>query len=135
MIRKIALLLIFSACFSAYSQKNYTQFRNGKFRVTDPKSQKVCIITRDGDTQTEKMEESDEVYDFDIKWLDDCTYIVTPTPATIARNKDVLKAGTMTVKITKAKDSTYVQNITVANYPKFRRSDTVYLVKDKKEKE
>ena len=135
MIKKITIICcLLLSSYIGYSQVGCAQYRNGKFKVTDPKSQKVCIITREGDTQTEKMEESEEVYDFDIKWLDDCTYIVTPTPATIARNKDVLKAGTMTVKISKVKDSSYVQNITVANYPKFKRVDTVFLVEEKESK-
>jgi len=96
--------------------------------VTDPASKKVCIITRDGNIQTEKMEDDAEVYDFDIVWLDDCTYTVSPTAATAARNKDTLKAGTMTVKIFKPKEGSYMQRVTVANNPKFRRIDEVFVV-------
>lgn len=127
----IALLLI--TITSAFAQEGCSKFRTGVFKVTDPKSKQVCIITRDGDTQTEKMEESEEVYDFDVKWLDDCTYTVTPTPGSVAKNKDLSKAGTMTVTISKVKDSSYVQNIKVANYPTFKRTDTVYFVKEKDE--
>jgi hypothetical protein len=133
MTKKITILFLLLATAYGYSQKaDCTVFKNGTFKVTDPATKKVCIITRDGDIQTEKMEDAAEIYDFEIKWLDDCTYTVNPTPATAARNKDVLKAGTMTVKITKVKDSSYVQRITVANNPKFRRIDEVFLVKEKK---
>ena len=117
--------------FFGFSQNTCTKFKEGTFKVTDPATKKVCIITRSGNIQTEKMEDDAEVYDFDIVWIDDCTYTVSPTPATAARNKDATKAGTMTVQITRAKDSTYVQRIRVANNPKFRRADTVYLVKQK----
>ncbi|MGV3459625.1 MAG: hypothetical protein ACO1N9_04130 [Flavobacterium sp.] len=127
----IASLLITAT--SAFAQESCAKFRTGTFKVTDPKSKQVCIITRTGDTQTEKMVESDETYDFDVKWLDDCTYTVTPTPASVAKNKDLSKAGTMTVTMTKVKDSSYVQNIKVANYPTFKRTDTVYFVKEKEE--
>jgi hypothetical protein len=109
------------------------KYKNGTFKVTDPASKQVCIITRKDNVQTEKMEQSEEVYDFDLVWIDDCTYTVSPTPATVARNKDVSKAGTMTVRITKTTDTSYVQRITVANNPKFRRVDEVFLVLEKNE--
>lgn len=126
-----AFMLLFT--FLGYSQNtDCSKYKNGTFKLTDPKTKKVCIITRDGDKQTEKMEDAEEVYDFDIVWIDSCTYTVSPTPATAARNKDVLKAGTMTVKITKTKDDSYIQKATVANNPKFRRIDEVFVVKEKK---
>ena len=116
--------------FFGFSQESCLQFHEGTFRVTDPASKKVCIITREGDTQTERMEDSEETYDFTINWLNDCTYTINPTPSTIARNKEVLKAGTMTVKIIKTTDSSYTQKVRVANNPKFRRYDEVYVVKE-----
>ena len=128
---KITLLLLLAAFFGYSQGTDCAKFKNGTFRVTDPASKKVCIITRDGDRQTERMEESDQTYDFDIVWIDDCTYTVTPTASTAARNKDVLKAGTMTVKITKATDSSYTQRVTVANNPKFRRVDEVFVIEKK----
>lgn len=117
-----------------FSQEGCLKFRNGTFKVTDPASKKVCIITRDGDIQTERMEDSDETYDFNIEWINDCTYTVTPTPTTIDRNRDVLKAGTMTVKIVKTTDSSYTQKVRVTSNPKFRRYDEVYVVKKKEKK-
>lgn len=131
---KLLIATLFITATSAFAQDSCAKFRTGTFKVTDPKSKQVCIITRTGDTQTEKMEESDDVYDFDVKWLDDCTYVVTPTPASVAKNKELLKAGTMTVTMTKVKDSSYVQNIKVANYPTFKRTDTVFFVKEKEQK-
>lgn len=130
-IKLSAILLLVSVM--SYGQSACEKFKNGTFKFTDPATKKVCIITRDGDKQTERMEESDESYDFDLVWVDNCTYTVSPTAATAARNKDVLKSGTMTVKIIKAKENSYTQRITVANNPKFRRLDEVFLVADKKD--
>ncbi|MDV6168510.1 hypothetical protein R1T16_08750 [Flavobacterium sp. DG1-102-2] len=130
-ITLFTITLLFS--IGGYSQSACGKFKNGTFKVTDPKSKKVCIITRNDDKQTERMEESDETFDFEIKWLDDCTYTVTPTASAVAQNQKILDIGTMTVKITKAKDSSYTQRITVANNPKFRRIDEVFLVKQKEE--
>ena len=98
MLKKLLHITLFALLpVFGYSQSKCDPFKNGTFKVTDPASKKVCIITRDGNIQTEKMEDDAEVYDFDIVWLDDCTYTVSPTAATAARNKDTLKAGTMTV--------------------------------------
>lgn len=124
----IAVLLI--CANSIFAQNNCIRFKEGKFKVTDPKSKKVCFITREGDTQTEKLEEAEEAFTFDIKWLDDCTYTLTPTASTLARNKNVKDIGTMTVKIVRTKEDSYVHRVTVANNPKFRRVDEVFVVKD-----
>jgi hypothetical protein len=127
MLKKITHIALFLLPLLGFSQ-NCAQFKNGTFKVTDPATKKVCIITRDGNVQTEKMEESEEVYDFDLVWLDDCTYTVSPTPATAARNVSTTKVGTMTVKILRPKEGSYVQRVTVANNPKFRRVDEVFVV-------
>ena len=124
----IVAAVLFSAMMFAQA-KDCAKYKDGTFRLTDPATKKVCIITREGNRQTERMEASDETYDFDIVWIDNCTYTINPTPSTIARKKDVQKGGTMTVKILQAKDSSYVQRVTVANNPKFRRVDEVFLVK------
>jgi len=136
MIKKItfiAFTLLLSFLSNA-QEKACSKFKEGTFKVTDPTSKKVSYITRKGNVQTEKMENDEEVYDFDIVWIDDCTYTVNPTPATAARIKDINKAGTMTVMITRAKDSSYVQRIKIANKPKFRREDRVYLIKNEEKR-
>lgn len=130
-IKLSAITLLLSVM--GYSQSSCEKFKNGTFKFTDPATKKVCIITRDGDKQTERMEESEDTYDFDLVWLDDCTYTVSPTATTAARNQEVLKSGLMTVKIIKTKDSSYTQRITVANNRKFRRLDEVFVVPDKKD--
>lgn len=124
----LTLIICTFPCFGYSQAKDCAKFKHGTFKLTDPVTKKVCIITRDGNTQTEKMEESDEVYDFDVVWLDDCTFTLTPTAASAAKNKDVLKVGTMTVKITQTKEGSYIQRATVATNPKFRRIDELFEV-------
>ncbi|KOS05519.1 hypothetical protein AM493_05340 [Flavobacterium akiainvivens] len=128
MLKKISLCLLLSLPLLGLAQKNCALFKNGTFKLTDPATKKVCIIIRKDNVQTEKMEDAEEVYDFNIVWIDDCTYTVTPTAATAARNKDTLKAGTITVTITKTKENSYIQRVTSANNPKFRRIDEVFVV-------
>lgn len=132
MKRILAIVVLFICTNSIFAQTNCAQFKEGKFKVTDAKTKKVCLITREGDTQTEKLEEAEEAFTFDIKWLDDCTYTLTPTASTLARNKNVKDIGTMTVKIVKVKQDSYIHRVTVANNPKFRRVDEVFVVKDEK---
>ena len=119
--------------FSLAQVKDCSKFKDGKFRLKNPKTKKIAIITRDGDKQTEKMQDEPEEYDFDIKWIDACSYTVTPTPATSARNKKVVDLGTMTVTITKMTDSSYTQTVKIANYPKYRRTDEMVIVREKSE--
>lgn len=124
----ILLLLCFACC--AYSQeKDCQRFKDGTFKVIDPASKKVCIIKRDGKKQTERLEESAEEYSFDLMWIDDCTYTLTPTSSTLARNKDVKKIGAMRVKIVETKEASYVHNVTVENDADFLRVDEVFVIK------
>lgn len=116
--------------FIGYAQMECTKFKTGTFKVTDPASKKVCIIKREGDIQTERLEDSDQTCDFDIVWLDDCTYTLTPTASTLSRNKNVDEIGTMTVKIIKVTETSYTHRVSVAANPKFRRIDEVFIVKE-----
>ncbi|AXG74819.1 hypothetical protein DVK85_11490 [Flavobacterium arcticum] len=129
---KITLLLcLLLSSLSIYSQSNCADFKNGTFKFTDKETNRVCIIIREGNKQIEKMEDTqDKSYDFAIKWTDSCTYTVTPTPATIKKNKEILKLGTMTVQITPKTDTSYVQLVRVANSPKFKRRDEVFIIKE-----
>lgn len=124
------ILLLALLPIMSYGQDSCEKFKEGKFKFTDPGSQKVIIITRKGDVQTEKILDSDEIYDFNLKWIDSCTYTISPTPATIQKKKEVTELGTMTVKITPASDSSYVQVARVANSPKFKRRDEVFIIEE-----
>lgn len=127
---KITTLFVLLFTFLGYSQAmDCAKFKDGTFQVTDAASKKVCIIKRDGNKQTERFVESDETYDFDIHWVDECTYTLTPTAATLSRNKDIAKIGTMTVKITEVKDKSYMHQVTVSKKPEYKRVDEVFVVK------
>lgn len=129
-IKVILLFCFFVSCFSGHSQNNCADFKNGTFKFIDKGSQRTCILTRDGDRQTERMEDSEEVYDFTIKWVDSCTYTVSPTIETVRRKKEISDLGTMTVKISPVSDSSYIHLVRVAKSPKFKRRDEVFVVKD-----
>lgn len=129
-IQSVITFFAIISCLLSYGQDSCEKFKEGKFKFTDKESGKVCIITRKGDVQTEKILDSDEIYDFNLKWIDSCTYTISPTPATIQKKKEVTGLGTMTVKITPASDSSYVQVARVANSPKFKRRDEVFIIEE-----
>lgn len=127
-----AILLLLLTSLAGFSQStDCSKVREGKYRLTDTKSKQVSVITRKNDKQTEKMQDAEEIYDFDVKWLSDCSYTLTPTAATTARSKEITRLGTMTVTITQVKDSSYIQTVKLANYPTFKRTDEVFMVKEK----
>jgi hypothetical protein len=129
MVKITSLLVLMFTCFGYGQTMDCAKFKDGTFQVTDAASKKVCIIKRDADKQTERFVESDETYEFDLHWVDDCTYTLTPTASTLSRNKDIGKIGTMTVKITQVKDNSYVHNVTVSKKPEYKRVDEVFVVK------
>ena len=134
-IKTVILSMGLFLLLSGFNKQNdCLKFRNGTFKIIDPATKKVCIITRKDDIQTERMEDSAETYDFKIKWVDDCTYTVEPTATTIERNREVLKVGLMTVTIVKTTDSSYTQKIQVEKNPDFQRFDNVFIVKKKERK-
>lgn len=131
-MRKKLLFLLFLISFTCFSQTpDCAKFKDGTFQITDPGSKKVCIIKRDGDKQTERFMESDETYEFDLHWVDACTYTLTPTAATLSRNKDIKEIGIMTVKITEVKDNSYIHLVSVSKKPEYSRVDEVFEVKKK----
>jgi len=127
----VILLLLFTSLTGFSQATDCSKVREGKYRLTDAKSKQVSVITRKNDKQSEKMQDAEEIYDFDVKWLSDCSYTLTPTAATTARSKEITRLGTMTVTITQVKDSSYIQTVKLANYPTFKRTDEVFMVKEK----
>jgi len=129
---KKLLYLLFLTSFTGFSQDlDCARFKNGTYQITDPGSKKVCIIKRDGDKQTERFVESDETYEFDLHWVDDCTYTLTPTASTLSRNKAIKEAGIMTVKITETKANSYINVVSLSKKPEYSRVDEVFEVKKK----
>lgn len=118
-------------CFGYSQNMDCSRFKDGTFQVTDAGSKKACIIKRDGTKQTERFVESDETYEFDLHWVDDCTYTLTPTAATLSRNKAIKDIGIVTVKITEVKDNSYVHLVTLSKKPDYSRVDEVFEVKKK----
>ena len=85
---------------------NCKKFKNGTFKMTY--LGKNGIVKRKGNIQDEYYNgEKTPSLSFTVKWIDNCTYTLTPTEATRKLNPEIPKDGVMTVKITKTTTSSY----------------------------
>jgi len=87
------------------------QFKNGMFKTTYKGI--TDIIKRSGSDQIEYFQGSSDKPDhYIVKWLDDCTYTLTPDSSTLAENKDIPRNIVFTVRITNPIKDSYTQTMT-----------------------
>lgn len=84
------------------------KFRDGTFRLVDPVSG-TSIIKRKGSRQTETISSKKGRSTFIVKWIDDCTYTLTPTRRTRRKFGDLPEDSYLVVKIIEVNESSYVQ--------------------------
>lgn len=109
-ITKILLTLVLLFICSIYALKaqspNCKKFRNGTFKMVYLKSN--AIIKRNGNKQDEYINGSKSpTLSFTVKWVDDCTYTLTPDLLTLKKNPNIPKGSFMVVKITKTTNNSY----------------------------
>lgn len=113
-MKKIKVLsLMCMVSFGLYSQSlSCLKFRNGKFQSTY--NGKTAIIERSGSKQVEyfvNLKDSLKI-EFDIKWLNDCTYTLTPTKESLVKYSKFPKNALITVRITNTTATSYTQSST-----------------------
>lgn len=73
---KFSLLLLIALTLLSFTLKDECKgFRNGTFELNSAEGKKHTII-RKGNKQTEYVEKAKSLSEFDIKWIDDCSYIL-----------------------------------------------------------
>lgn len=106
-------LLIFILTLGLHAQSlDCKKFRNGKFKST--LEGRTAIIERSGSIQKEyfiNLKDSLKI-SFDVKWLDDCTYTLTPTKESFEKYPRLPQNALITVKITNTTPNSYTQNST-----------------------
>ncbi len=105
------------------------QFRDGTFRMPADSIMPETIITRKGAKQTEIADKKTPIESV-VKWIDDCTYTLTPTPQTIALIHGLPKGCFLTVKIIDIKGDMLVQE-SKWNFYREVFTTKVYKIKDK----
>jgi hypothetical protein len=83
-----------------------SKFKTGTFKMWI--GTKIAIIKRSPDMQTEKIDTMKTPDTLMVKWLDDCTYTLTPTPYTLNKTPRVPKNLVLTVTIDATTDSSYM---------------------------
>ena len=101
----IILPLLITACSSP---SDCQKFRNGKFKMIFDGH--TTIITRSGNTQIERREGVEST--LNVKWANDCTYILTPTKETLKKLPEIPKDAFVKVEIRKVNEDSYVQSST-----------------------
>lgn len=84
------------------------RFRNGTFKIPADSLLPETIIVRNGAKQIEMAEKKTSAESV-VKWIDDCTYVLTPTDRTIALVPGLPKGCFLTVKIIETKDDYLIQ--------------------------
>lgn len=112
----VIFILFFVSLFysSLYAQTlfNCKRFKNGTFKIYDQLSG-TATIQRKGSRQIESIE-GKGTFDFKVKWLNSCTYTLTPTKETYKKMPHLPKNATITVSIIELKENSYIQ---VSNAP------------------
>jgi hypothetical protein len=111
----IVLILLLSITVQAQSP-NCKAFRNGIF--TSIFEGNTDSIKREGALQLEYFNGAKDPDRFFVKWLDDCTYTLTPYPEVFEKNKNLPANVVFTVKILNTTKNSYTQttSINVSTY-------------------
>lgn len=82
-VNKIITIIIFFFSFINISLSQHCKdFRNGKFKLQDNQLGVTYIIERKGNIQTERKIGENFTLDFEVKWIDECTYKLKTTKRT-----------------------------------------------------
>lgn len=104
-------------CIITLVQYSYGQnidckkFINGSFKIVNAET-RTSFITRYGDRQSEITEGNKDSTTFIVKWIDDCTYTLTPTKETLKLYPSLPENATLTVTIIETRNNSYVQTST-----------------------
>ena len=118
-ILQLAFILVLSSVsIKSFSQKTDCQkFKNGTFEFIGKDSTVEYIIIRKGDLQKEQVFGEKTYYTFNVKWIDDCTYVLTMTKKTSKILSDIPSDMAITVHIISTTGDSYIQNSS-SNYSK-----------------
>jgi hypothetical protein len=94
----IILNIFFNVPVQAQSV-NCNNFKTGSFKLID--GTHTTIIERFGTTQKEYFDGAKNPTTYQVKWIDDCTYILIPSSDFFKKYPDTPKDARLTVHITK----------------------------------
>jgi len=89
---------------------------------------KTTIMERTATTETDYLDGGVIAAIYNIKWINDCTYTLTPTEQTIKLHPEIKKGAVFTVETAMKNTNSYTQVVSV-NYSKAKTNVEVYKIK------
>jgi hypothetical protein len=129
LMKSNCIFLFWFMIFGSYSYGQNLEckrFTNGSFKIVDSEMG-TSFIRRNGARQSEITEGKKDSTTFIVKWIDDCTYTLTPTKKTRKNYPSLPENATLTVKIIETKDNSYIQTST-SNFSDIKATNEVIKV-------
>ena len=123
-----SFFFIFLATASFGQTPTCSKFKDGKFKIAATSYSKEMYINRKGDKQKESVEGEEGFTEYIVKWIDNCTYTLTPTAKTYLKFPKLPENAVLTVKIIEVKDHSYIQTST-ANFADYAATSEVIKIK------
>ncbi len=127
-MKNIILVVFICASSLVFGQKIECQnFKNGKFKIIDPEIGN-SVIERSGSKQIEYSEDLKLKLEFDVKWLNDCTYKLELSE--ILENRDNIKLPEemiLTIEIIETKQHSYIQKTSSNIYDMVLESELIQI--------
>jgi hypothetical protein len=103
------------------------KIKNGYFKILKDSISEESFISRNSSSQTETIKGKYIASEFQVDWIDDCTYTLTPTKSTLLQLEGAPKDVMLTVKIIETKEKSYIQKST-ANFADFENITEVIKI-------
>ena len=104
----LILFILSSSCLIG-QEMDCKKFKEGTFKTIQGNGFPETTIRRKGNIQKEKTQGKKGTSELTVKWIDDCTYTLTPTEKTLKKSPTLPKNMVLTVKITEVKEHSYIQ--------------------------
>ena len=103
------------------------KFKNGSFKMES--NGITSFIKRKGNRQSETSPTRTGAYHFKVRWINDCTYTLVPTKATLKEPlfRKLPKNAMLTVTIIEVKENSYIQTST-ANFIDIALTSEVFSI-------
>lgn len=123
------LIFFFTLSTSVFGQTmDCKKFKEGTFKTLPQDDAPETTIVRKGNIQKEKTKGKKGTSELIVKWIDDCTYTLTPTEKTLKKSPGLPENMVLTVTITEVREHSYMQT-TTCNVFDFKVSFEIFKIK------
>jgi len=102
------------------------KYHDGTFKTTA--NGQTTTMKRNGSVETDYIQGSNVPITYMVKWKNDCTYTLTPTPETLKQHPEIKKNTVLTMEIAVQNTNSFTE-IVSPNYSKGKINIEVYPVK------